>query len=58
MFYQGTGTRWLKTVMAELYAEGGSGAATTYEQLFEAIQARRALSGGPPRGDESRTERR
>ena len=45
MFYQGTGTRWLKTVMAELYAEGGSGAATTYEQLFEAIQARLNWTG-------------
>ena len=42
MFYQGTGTRWLKTAISELYAEGGGGAATTYEQLFEAIQAQRA----------------
>jgi len=42
MFYQGTGTRWLQTVMSELYAEGGSGAATSYQQLFDAIQAQRA----------------
>merc|ERR1712232_980393 len=35
MFYQGTGTRWLKDVMGQLYSEGGSGAATTYQQLFD-----------------------
>ena len=42
MFYQGTGTRWLKTVMGELYGEGASGEQTTYQQLFDAIQAQRA----------------
>jgi len=42
MFYQGTGTKWLMAAVSELYREGGSGAATTYRQLFEAIQVQRA----------------
>jgi len=45
VFYQGTGTRWLKTVMGELYAEGGSASATTYQQLYDAIGAQRSKDG-------------
>ena len=45
MFYQGTGTRWLKMVMTELYSESGSNSTTTYQQLFDAIKLLRARDG-------------